>query len=634
MPGLNPRLDLRPVHEPSRDFPGGDIPGVQSADLTGHKKLNSAKAKTRQWVDRVFKDGGVAVIERDLATTIRVAGNRKRLVKAGGMKSVPTQVPELSREETWRNPESTPLRPKGTRPDMVVGEDRHPCAEQRPQWSKFRKGDFICLTGTHAVNQSHTPARVITRFPTPVKVLHVESGLNWGGQEERTVSELRWLNRNGHVAWLACNPSSAIRRRTDGNAVPVKMSRCVDPRATAAIRGFCKKHGVDIVHAHSPKDAWLCVPLHAMGIPVVRSRQITNPVSPKWSRSIVYRAGCRHLIATAECIRQDLIRRNRVEARRITVVGEGVDLGRFQPRIGRSSFKREFGISEETPLFGVLAMIRPEKGHRFFVEAAGIVLKTQPTARFVIVGEGTGTRETEHGIRRQIRSAFGSEHDGPLLMTGFRDDVERVIAGLDALVVPSTAEAQSLVIPQAFASGRPVIATSVGGIPELVRHEETGLLVPAGDSAALAAAMIRLIQQPALRIKLGNAGLEYARKYLNFEDRMAETLSVYREAISGKPRRTRQRARSSASRPHTRTAKKAGHFRRSASGLLVLALMITFTLWDQSEADAGWTAVAPSRPHAFQLSLPKFLSANPIADQTSFDFSEIPPNQDDDDVLT
>ena len=429
------------------------------------------------------------------------------------------------------------------------------------------------------------------------------------------------------MAWLACNPSSAIHRRSAGNAVPVRMTRCVDPRATAAIGSFCREQGIDVVHAHSPKDAWLCVPLHALGFPVVRSRQITNPVSSRWSRSIVYRAGCRHLIATAECIRLDLIRRNRVKPERISLVGEGVDLSRFHPDVDRETLRREFRIGSASPLFGVLAMIRPEKGHRTFIEAARMTLKSFPVARFAIIGEGTGSRETEQWLRKQLRSAFGSECGGPVFMTGFREDVEQVIAALDVVVVPSTAEAQSLVIPQAFASGRPVIASAVGGIPELVQHEETGLLTPAGNPAALADAMSRLIRDPDLRKRLGAAGLRYARSHLSFEDRMAETITVYRKAINRSSRRPRRaaRARSRSSKRYTVT------FRLR---LCVTLLLVLLPLLKQDIPLEGWNATGPSRPYAFHFGFPNSWSAIQPSDPPPSEHSEIPPSQDDDDVLT
>src|SRR5205085_2316732 len=102
-------------------------------------------------------------------------------------------------------------------------------------------------------------------------------------------------------------------------------------------------------------------------------------------------------------------------------------------------------------------------------------------------------------------------------------------AALDVLVVPSTAEAQSLVVPQAFASGRAVIASDVGGLPELVRHECTGLLVPSGSAESLATLMRRLADEPRLRQRLAKEGYAHARRHLMFDNKMAECVAIYDE---------------------------------------------------------------------------------------------------------
>lgn len=376
-----------------------------------------------------------------------------------------------------------------------------------------------------------------------MNVLHVESSLNWGGQEYRTLAEARWLNAHGHRSWIACNPASELYRRSEDVRLGVPLRASFDPRGTDALRRLCRRLSIDVVHVHSPKDAWICYPLHLLGVPVVRSRQITNPVKKKWSRSFVYRRGCAKIVATANCIRQDLIARNGVAPGRIAVVGEGVDLGQFHPAVSGRGFRREFSVAPDATLFGVVAMIRPEKGHAVFVEAARQMLKTHPAARFAIVGEGTGDRAAEAQLRARLRDEFGCDRTGPIFMTGYRTDTAAVMAGLDVLVVPSTAEAQSLVVPQAFASRRAVIASAVGGLPELVSDEDTGLLVPPGNPDVLAATMRRLADDPALRERLANKGYSHARAHLGFDHKMAQSLGIYEEVMPQNRASLRERDR-------------------------------------------------------------------------------------------
>jgi glycosyltransferase involved in cell wall biosynthesis len=346
----------------------------------------------------------------------------------------------------------------------------------------------------------------------PLKILHTESSLNWGGQEYRTLEEVRWLRARGHMAWIACDPCSEMMKRAGPElCIPVKMKRAFDWRASQELRRFCREQGIDLIHTHSSKDSWVCYPLHVAAWPVVRSRQITNLVRPAIDRSFIYRHGCSAVVASAACIRENLISHTRVAAERVHVVGEGTDIGRFSPARDGGPVRAEWRVKADEVLFGLVAMIRPEKGHALFIEAAERVLKTaRVKTRFAIVGEGVGNRSYELTIRDLLLARFGSVADGPIFMTGYRQDVAEVMAALDVLVVPSLAEAQSIVTPQAFASGKPVIASRVGGLPELVKDEDTGLLVPPGDACALANAMSRLAGDLPLRKVMGVKAREYA----------------------------------------------------------------------------------------------------------------------------
>lgn len=464
-----------------------------------------------------------------------------------------------------------------------------------------------------------------------MNVLHVESSLNWGGQEERTVCEAHWLNRNGHRCWVACNPTSEIKRRSGRMAVALDLKRSFAPSSSVKLARLCRRRSVDVLHVHSPKDAWICVPLHLLGLPVVRSRQITNAVKACWSRSVIYRRGCSQLITTADCIRRELVARNGVSPERVTVIGEGVDLSRFHPGIDGRGFRREFGIRDGEILFGLVAMIRPEKGHLTFIDAARITHERHAHTRFVIVGEGTGARELEFSLRRELVRRQGGIRSGPVIMTGFREDIPEVIAALDALVVPSHAEAQSLVIPQAFASAKPVIASAVGGIPELVDDGRNGLLTPPGDAIGLAEAMERFVTDPQLRKRLSEAGLRHARTHLDFGSRMAETISVYRKAA--RPPAARKRDRDGG-RDRARGRRSPSIiFTVPRTGFAALACLVVLLIGpsEQTGAGLGHSAAGPVRRWSHLWSGYRIHAE----DLNTTDPTEIPPPiDDDDDVLT
>jgi glycosyltransferase involved in cell wall biosynthesis len=173
-------------------------------------------------------------------------------------------------------------------------------------------------------------------------------------------------------------------------------------------------------------------------------------------------------------------------------------------------------------------MIRGEKGYNHFVNAASMVLEKLPDARFVIVGDGEPARVRR--LRAKISKMFPRE-PSPVRLVGYRQEVPSVMAAIDVLVVPSKQEAQSLVIPQAFATGKPVIASNVGGIPELVRDGVNGYLVSPCDENGLAAAMERLAASPDLRRRFGAVALDLARRELSFDIKMDLLLASYRQAL-------------------------------------------------------------------------------------------------------
>jgi glycosyltransferase involved in cell wall biosynthesis len=460
---------------------------------------------------------------------------------------------------------------------------------------------------------------------TQHRVLHVESSLNWGGQEQRTVTEVQWLRRAGHEAWIACNPDSELARRYPELCLSVPLKRSFAPAASARLKALCLRHRVDVLHVHSPKDAWVCAPLHlTVGPPVVRSRQITNPVKPTWSRSIIYRRGCAHVVATSRSIRESLITRNAVEPERISTVGEGVDLEVFHPAVDGAPIRREFALPPDAVVFGIVAMIRGEKGHLEFVQAAREVAQRHPQARFLVVGEGIGDRAHEQQVRRLAAELLP---DDVLIFTGFRRDVPAIMAALDVLVVPSLAEAQSLVVPQAFATRRAVIASDVGGLPELVTHEETGLLAPPGRVDALAAAMARLIVDAALRDRLAAAGHRVAVEQLSFGRKMEQTLEIYTR-VAHEPA-AQQRTRAARRR---RTLQRASRF----AGIAALLLLV----WTSSLL-SPLQSVGPLEENPFSGNLrPAATNIAPTAqldeddDSPPIELALMLPDNDDDDETT
>lgn len=363
--------------------------------------------------------------------------------------------------------------------------------------------------------------------------LFLESSRSWGGQEYRTCLEVNWLNAHGHEAWLGCDPAGEVYAKAgeiNTRIVPFALTKRIDPFCSFRLWNFCRRHRIDIVKTFSSKDHWLALPLYWLGIPVTRSRCITDPIEGA-RRAFIYRYGCSRIIADAPVIKRQLVADNGVAPEKIEVIGSAVDLSRFHPNRDATKFRSEFGIPLDAPLIVNIGMIRPDKGQLTLVEAARAVLQERPDARFVFVGEGTGLRKL--GIRvREAIERYGLEHR--ILMLGYRWDVPDILAACDLVVIASLrTEASPIVLREALASGRPVVATRVGDVDVVIRDREHGLIVSPGACDEMAAAILKLVHDHELAGRCARNGLRLAREQFCFDRMMHHKLRVDSQLVHG-----------------------------------------------------------------------------------------------------
>ncbi|MGH7312323.1 MAG: glycosyltransferase family 4 protein [Candidatus Rokuibacteriota bacterium] len=357
----------------------------------------------------------------------------------------------------------------------------------------------------------------------PRVILHTESSVGFGGQEIRVLGETRWLLAHGWSALIACQPGSRLFGEARAAGLPVAavaMRSALDLPALLALRRLMKAHGVRLVHTHSSIDSWLATPAaKSLGLPVVRGRHVTIPVLRR--RALVYRLADR-VITSGEAVKA-MIAHVGVPPGRIDAIAAGYDPARFNAGVSGMAVREEFGL--EGPVVGLVANLRGSKGHRYFLEAARVVLADLPATRFLVVGDGVAFEE----VRRRVHE-LGLQSQ--VIMTGFRRDIPEVMAALDVLVLPSIrSEAVSQVIVQALALGTPVVGTTVGGTPEVVRDGVSGRLVPPADVPALAAAILELLHDPSRARAMARAGQALVQARYTIDATMARTTSIYSELL-------------------------------------------------------------------------------------------------------
>src|SRR5438045_6548978 len=287
----------------------------------------------------------------------------------------------------------------------------------------------------------------------------------------------------------------------------------LDPLSSWRLWRFCRRNRIDLLKTYSSKDHWVCLPLYFCGIALSRARCITDPIGSK-GRAFVFKHGCSNIVADASVIKRELVQEHGVDPAKIEVIGSAVDLEKFKPPRDRMQFRHELGVGADTPPIGNVGMIRPDKGQLILVEATPLVLTERPDARFVIVGQGTGILKRGINVRNAIDQAGLADK---IIMAGYRWDTPDVYAACDMIVIASLrTEASPIVLRAAFASRRPVIATKVGDIPEILRDRENGLLIEPGDTQALANAIMEFITDPNLAAHCAANGLRYATEHFSF----------------------------------------------------------------------------------------------------------------------
>jgi glycosyltransferase involved in cell wall biosynthesis len=206
----------------------------------------------------------------------------------------------------------------------------------------------------------------------------------------------------------------------------------------------------------------------------------------------------------------------------VSLIYNGVDLQRYDHQEPCCTLRDEYGMEPGSQIVGVVARLEPEKGHPTLFEAWPAVIRAVPDAYLLVVGEGSRREELE-GLARSHRIAHR------VVFTGRRDDVPAVTAALDVAVLPSYREAQGLSVLEAMALSRPVVASAVGGIPEMITDGVTGLLVPPHDAPALAGAIARLLRDHPYADQIARAGHDLVHERFCVERMVADVESIYDE---------------------------------------------------------------------------------------------------------
>jgi glycosyltransferase involved in cell wall biosynthesis len=375
-----------------------------------------------------------------------------------------------------------------------------------------------------------------------MRIIQVNSIFNGGGVDTQTLELCAGLIEQGHEVMLAIRPQARWAARAA--AIPGLRIEYIDGSKLTwglRVRRLSETFGAQIVHAHHGRDYWvtgIAARLAANRPRAVLTRHLMTPLS-KASARFLLRLG--HVTAVSKAVRDDLRTQLHGDLNRLHLIYAGIDTHRFRPDENiRVSARQSFGWDDSHVIFAVVggAGLPDGKGQREFVEAGARLIRENPAVRLLIVGEGSlipvlEQRVAELGLTEAIR------------MAGFIEDVERIDAMIDVLVHPAVGtEALGLVIWEAMAAGKPVVASRLGGIPETFIEPDHGRLVPPRNADELYSAMKLFAGDRALRERAGAAARGFILGNQYTRAGQAQRFAAFYESIQ--PLRAEQPIRTNA----------------------------------------------------------------------------------------
>jgi glycosyltransferase involved in cell wall biosynthesis len=315
--------------------------------------------------------------------------------------------------------------------------------------------------------------------------------------------------------------------------VPVPYLR--HPLGIPRLLHYFRQNKIDLVHAQLEASYILgCIVARTLGIPTVSTLH-TFP-SPRPGTRSYWRArlmwwALRHfsqrVVAVSEAGRRYYTTVGHLPEKRVVTIYGGIDLDPFTTATGngRAGLRASLGLPESAPVIITVAVLRKDKGIQFMLEALPRVLATVPEVRYLVVGGGPYEAE----LKKLAQNLENSER---IIFTGMRTDIVNLLAISDVFVTPTLDDVLPTVLSEAMASNLPIVASAVGGIPEMVEHGRNGLLVPAADPDALAEACARLLQDRELRKSMGLAGREIVGGRFNVAVQAQRMGDLYEELIT------------------------------------------------------------------------------------------------------
>lgn len=349
----------------------------------------------------------------------------------------------------------------------------------------------------------------------PLNLILLNPWRSIGGGERWVLNLARGLKERGHRVLLGLREGGALsaEARQEGlECFLVPMSNDCHPPSVIHIAQRIKEHRAEVILTTGMRDLWLGgMAARLTGLKGVVARfSIWDPSGPGrkdlkyWRRRVIFNLLTQKVVTNAQGGKLSLVQGGWVTPNKIEVIYNGVDLAQFNPNGSRGKIRREFFIKLDVPLIVSVARLVSDKGLIYLVRAAEEVVQRFPQARFMLVGAEENRSYAQE--LKQVGAQLLSR--GNLMFTGYRMDVPDILRDADLFVLPSLKEGLPNTILEAMAIEKPVIATEVCGIPEVIRDGVNGFLTPPRSISALVNAIVALLSDEPRRQEMGKKGRE------------------------------------------------------------------------------------------------------------------------------
>lgn len=347
-----------------------------------------------------------------------------------------------------------------------------------------------------------------------IKILELESSLGFGGQEHRTLRVINGLNKNKFKVYYGLNKGSkSFHKNINCEFVEFNLKKVYNIFEIIKICRFIKQNKIDIISTHSGKDGIIgSIVGKICKIKVVRTRHLQTPISSPFSYNLSSK-----VIAVSGAVKNTLIKQG-VKSKIIDVIYTGVDTNRYSPNFTKN-LKHELGLNKDTVLIGIVAVLRAAKNHELLINAFNEL--SIPNTALVIIGEGPQGQNLKL-LTKECKNIF---------MLGNRTDINEFIGSLDIFVLPSKMEALGTAILEASSAGVACIGSDIGGIPEAIKHDFTGLIFKNNDKQDLKQKLIKIITDKSLREHLGENARNYVKDNFSIDSMVAHTEKMYEELV-------------------------------------------------------------------------------------------------------